>query len=102
MLQCQPGPGKSNLHMSLNILNFKPLKMMQKRFFFLSPCHVMSTAGMWPAGTNPWETPMPPPAPRPRSGRSAVSTTAKLRLGLVFTHTIYQAVLFISAYPSWD
>lgn len=31
---------KNNLHFSLNILNFKPLEMMQKRFFFSEPCHV--------------------------------------------------------------
>lgn len=33
MLQCQPWPEKQNLHLSLNMLNFKPLEMMQKRFF---------------------------------------------------------------------
>lgn len=55
MLQCQPGPGKSNLHLSLNILNIKPLKMMQKRFFFLSPCHVMrSTLPEKTHSSQPW------------------------------------------------
>lgn len=33
MLQCQPWPEKQNLHLFLNVLNFKPLEMMQKRFF---------------------------------------------------------------------
>lgn len=33
MLQCQPWPEKQNLHLSLNMLNFKPLDTEAILFF---------------------------------------------------------------------
>lgn len=103
MLQCQPWP--ENLHFSLNMLNFKPLEMMQKRFFFSEPCHVRRSTLLE-------KQPLGPALGRDRvPGRHgylfpvvwALSVHHSQALTWArFYHTVYPAVLFISAHPSGD
>ena len=104
MLQCQPWPEKQNLHLFLNVLNFKPLEMMQKRFF----SEPVSCEEKHPSRENH--------SAQPSEGTQCQGDTdaffpmvwalsfhhSQALTWARFYHTVYPAVLFISAHLSGD